>query len=126
MTRLPAEHGARLLGVHPQCCWQSFAGWKMATGCFAAAACMRTDYQADACDQTQVATMELCRGKKNRSDITPDPGGHRSQRPCAEGRTRAKQDQVQVSAPGQNQTRSVGGATTHGRRTRQAGESVPT
>ena len=63
---------------------------------------------------------------KNRSGITPDPGGHRSQCPCAQGRTRAKQDQAQASSPGQNQTRSVGGATTHGRRTRQAGERVPT
>ena len=63
---------------------------------------------------------------RNRSDITPDPGGHRPQRPCAQGRTRAKQDQAQASAPGQNRTRSVGGATTHGRRTRQASESVPT
>ena len=25
--------------------------------------------------------------QKNRSDITPDPGGHRPQRPCAQGRT---------------------------------------
>ena len=30
------------------------------------------------------------------------------------------------NAPGQSQTRSVGGATTHGWRTRQAGESLPT
>ena len=29
--------------------------------------------------------------KKNRSDITPDLGGHRPQRPCAQGRTYAKQ-----------------------------------
>ena len=36
----------------------------------------------------------------------------------AQGRTRAKQ--AQASAPRQNQTRSEGGATTHGRRTRQA------
>ena len=64
--------------------------------------------------------------KRNRSDITPDPGGHRPQHPCAQGRTRAKQDQAQASAPGQNRTRSAGGATTHGRRTRQASESVPT
>ena len=63
---------------------------------------------------------------KNRSDITPYPGGHRPQRPCAQGWTRAKQDQAHASAPGQNRTRSVGGATTHGRRTRQASESVPT
>ena len=40
--------------------------------------------------------------KKGRSDITPDPGGHRPQRPCAQGRTYAKQDQPQASAPGQN------------------------
>ena len=64
--------------------------------------------------------------QKNRSDITPDPGGHRPQRPCAQGRTYAKQDQPQASAPGQNRTQRVGGATTHGLRTRQAGKSVPT
>ena len=63
---------------------------------------------------------------KNRSHITPDPGGHRPQRPCAQGRTCAKQDQAQASAPGQSRTEFVGGATTHGRRTRQAGKSVPT
>ena len=39
--------------------------------------------------------------KKKRSDITPDPGGHRPQRPWAQGRTLAKQDQAQTSAPGQ-------------------------
>ena len=61
--------------------------------------------------------------KKNRSDITPDPGGHRPQRPCAQGRTYAKQDQPQASAPGQNRTQCGGGATTHGLRTRQAGKS---
>ena len=65
------------------------------------------------------------REEKNRSDITPDPGGHRPQRPCAQGRTCAKQDQAQASAPGRNRTQFVGGATTHGRRTRQAGKSVP-
>ena len=69
-------------------------------------------------------------GKKiNSSDITPDPGGHHGhspQRPCAQGRTRAKHDPAQASAPGQNWTRSIGWATTHGRRTRQASESVPT
>ena len=62
----------------------------------------------------------------HRSDITPDPGGHWPQRPCAQGRTGAKQDQAQASAPGQNRTQFGGGATTHGRRTRQAGKSVPT
>ena len=45
--------------------------------------------------------------KKIRSDITPDPGGHRPQRPCAQGRTYAKQDQPQASAPGQNQNQSI-------------------
>ena len=47
---------------------------------------------------------------KNRSDITTDPGEHRVQHPYTQGRTRAQQDQAQASAPGQNQTRSVGGA----------------
>ena len=56
------------------------------------------------------------KGQKRRSDITPDPGGHWPQRPCAQGQTRAKQDQAQASAPGQNRTRSAGGATAHGRR----------
>ena len=32
----------------------------------------------------------ITKQKKNRLDITPDPGGHRPQRPCAQGRTRAK------------------------------------
>ena len=63
---------------------------------------------------------------KKRSDITPDPGGHRPQRPCAQGRTCAKQDQAQASALGQNRIQLGGGATTHGRRTKQAGKSVPT
>ena len=35
------------------------------------------------------------RMKTKRSDITPDPGGHRPQRPRAQGRTRAKQEQAQ-------------------------------
>ena len=64
--------------------------------------------------------------KKKNSDITPDQGGHRPQRPCAQGRTCAKRDQAQASAPGQNRTQCGGGATTHGRRTRQAGKSMPT
>ena len=61
--------------------------------------------------------------KKTNSDITPDPGGHRPQRPCAQGRTCAKRDQAQASAPGQNRTQCGGGATTHGQRTRQAGKA---
>ena len=32
------------------------------------------------------------KNKKNISDITPDPGGHRPQRPCAQGRTCAEQE----------------------------------
>ena len=64
--------------------------------------------------------------KQNRWDITPDLGGRRPKRPYAQGRTRAKQNQAPASDPGQNQIWSVGGAATHGRRTRQAGESVPT
>ena len=63
---------------------------------------------------------------ENRSDITPDPGGHWPQRPCGQGRTCAKQDQPRASVQGQNRTQFVGGATTHGRRIRQAGQSVPT
>ena len=53
----------------------------------------------------------LNNNKKNRKDVTPDAGGHRPQRPCAQGFPRAKQDEVQASAPGQNRTHSVGGAT---------------
>ena len=78
-------------------------------------------------------TIDLCsahvfekKENKNRSDITPDPGGNRPQRPCAQGRTFAKQDQPQASAPGQNRTQCGGGATAHGLRTRRAGKSVPT
>ena len=63
----------------------------------------------------------LKKKEKNRSDNTPDPGGHRPQCPCAQGRTCAKQDQAQASALGQNRTQFGGGATTHGRRTKQAG-----
>ena len=46
--------------------------------------------------------------------------------PLHTGADMCKRDQVQASAPGQNRTQFVGGATTHGRRTRQAGNSVPT
>ena len=56
------------------------------------------------------------RGKKHHTHIKAimlGPGGHRLQRPCAQGRTRAKQDPAQASAPGRNRTRSAGGATTH-------------
>ena len=31
--------------------------------------------------------MHCCEKSKTRSDMTPDPGGHRPQRPCAQGRT---------------------------------------
>ena len=72
--------------------------------------------------QTATSTKK----KKTGSDITPDPGGHWPQRPCAQGRTHVKQDQPQASAPGQNRTQCGGEATMHGLRTRQAGKSVPT
>ena len=73
--------------------------------------------------QCHAATEEQ-KKKEIRSDITPDPGGHRPQRPCAH--TYAKQDQPQASSPGQNRTQRRGGATTHGLRTMQAGKSAPT
>ena len=66
-----------------------------------------------------------CHGKKKKKQI----GHHaRPRRASATAplRTCAKQDQPQASAPGQNRTQFVGGTTTHGRRTRQAGKSVPT
>ena len=77
--------------------------------------------------QTWCVGLLVEEGKTNRSGITPDPAGHRPQRPYsyAQGRTRAKQDKAQASAQAQNQTRSVGGATTRGRRTRQTSDSVP-
>ena len=56
-------------------------------------------------------------GKKKRSDSTPDPGGHRPQRPYAQGRTRAKQDQAQASAPIARKVK----ACQHRHRWRQAG-----
>ena len=39
-------------------------------------------------------------GKKNRLSITLDPGGHRRQRPYAQGRTFAKHEQAQTVEPG--------------------------
>ena len=66
------------------------------------------------------------RKEKNISDIMPDPGGHRPQRPYAQGLARAKQDQAQASAPRQNQARSVDGATMNGQRFRQACETSDT
>ena len=93
----------------------------------------RTPYTASphACQALELPmwTPQTCllqQQKKNRSDITPDPGGHRPQRPCAQGRTCAEQDQAQARALGQNRTQFGGGATTHGRRTEQAGKSVST
>ena len=53
------------------------------------------------------AYVPLPMPKKNRSDITPDPGGHRPQRPCAQGRTRVKQDQAQASARRLNRRQRV-------------------
>ena len=60
------------------------------------------------------------------SDITPDPGGHRPQRPCAQGRTCAEQDYAQEAAPAQTKDQTVGKATTNGRTTKQEGEGRPT
>ena len=39
----------------------------------------------------------------------PDSGGHRRQRPCAQGRTCAKQEQAQGAAPGQIQNSNTCG-----------------
>ena len=64
--------------------------------------------------------------KRKRSGITPHPGGHRPQRPCAQRRTRAKQEKVQGAAPGQTKNRPAGGATTSGRTTKQEGRGSPT
>ena len=66
--------------------------------------------------------------KRTKKQITPDPDAHRPQRPCAQGQTRAKQEQAQGVAPGQKQNRTAGGATTSGRilqRTKQEGEGSP-
>ena len=62
-----------------------------------------------------VLSTKYNNNKKKRSDVTPDPGGHRPQCPCAQGRTCAKQDQAQTGAPGQMQNRSAGGAAMSGR-----------
>ena len=58
--------------------------------------------------------LQVCTNKKVKSDTTPDPRGHRPQRPCAQGRTCAKQEQAQGAAPGHTQNRIAGGATTSG------------
>ena len=60
------------------------------------------------------------------SDITPDPGGYRPQRPCAQGRTCAEQEEAQEAAPAQTKDQTVGKATTNGRTTKQEGEGWPT
>ena len=62
--------------------------------------------------------------KKQRSGITTDPSGHRPQRPCAQGRTCAKQEQAPGAAPGQIQNRTPGGVIMSGRTTKQAGEAL--
>ena len=63
---------------------------------------------------------------KTRTSITPDPGGHRPQLPCAQGRTCAIHEQVQVAALGQVQNRSGGRAAMRGRTTKQEGVGSPT
>ena len=58
-------------------------------------------------------------------DVTSDPGGHRPQRPCAQGRTCAKHEQAHGAVPGQIPNRTAGGATTSGRTTKREGGGVP-
>ena len=58
--------------------------------------------------------------------MTPDPGGHRPQCPCAQGRTCAEQEEAQGAAPAQTKDEIVGRATTNGRTTKQEGEGWPT
>ena len=63
---------------------------------------------------------------KKRLDITPDPGGHRPQRPCAQGRTCAQQELGAAPGQIQNRTAAGAGATTSGRMTKQEGEGLRT
>ena len=58
---------------------------------------------------------------KTKSDIMPNPSGHRPQRPCAQGRTCAEQELAQGAAPGQTKDWTVRRATTNGR-TAKAGQ----
>ena len=59
----------------------------------------RSSYSPHALSQLLQHVCEMhTREKKNRSDITPDPGGHRPQRPYTQRRTRTTQDQAQASA----------------------------
>jgi len=83
---------------------------------------------ACACTVTTVVWNRWCMAlaKRENKQIGHDARRASATAPYAQGRTCAKQDQAHTSARAQNQTRSVGGATMHGRRTRQAGESVPT
>ena len=118
LSRVPAVACTAATHVLP-----SRIAWHTCSGSLLRA-CMHEHVQR--CGVVRLLFYSRQKMKLNRSDIMPDPGGHRPRRPCAQRRTRAKHDQAQASAPGQNRTRSVGGATTHGRRTRQAGKSVPT
>ena len=68
-------------------------------------------------NQTQREEHIPCIHKNPRSNITPDQGGHRPQRPCAQGRTGAEQEQARAVAPGLKQNCTAGGATTSGWRT---------
>ena len=71
---------------------------------------------------TIIIRMMIIRDRKSRQNqagIGHSAPSHSGRHACA------IQDYAQTSAPGQKRTRSAGGATTHGRRTRQAGESVP-
>ena len=82
--------------------------WAYSRGCFRSRAPAMGD-------------IDTCREK---TDITPYPGGHRPQRRYAQGRTCARQDQAQAAR--RSRIRTAGGVTTDRRRTRQAGESAPT
>ena len=53
----------------------------------ASAVVTSTSPDIDARARYRVTSWKFKKIKKNRSDITPDPGGHRPQRPCAQGRT---------------------------------------
>ena len=57
--------------------------------------------------------------RKNKLNVTLDPGGHQPQHPYAHGRTHAKQEQAGV--PGKQQERTAGGASTSGWRSQQEG-----
>ena len=72
--------------------------------------------------------------KYKKSEITPNPSGHRPQCPCALRRTWLAgasrlwnvQQEAQGAAPGQTKDQTGGRATANGRTTKQEGEGWPT